>query len=57
MSTTMKYSDLEPETRENIEYMRQQMPTCACHPRGDRWHICDYHEGYDDGVAFFKLRQ
>lgn len=23
---------------------------CGCEHRGDRWFLCTYHEGYDDGV-------
>lgn len=39
-------------TIENILYVSHYSPDsgCGCEHRGDRWHLCSYHEGYDDGV-------
>ncbi len=38
-------------TVENILYVADYSPdACGCEHRGDRWHLCSYHEGYDDGV-------
>ena len=56
MSTTMNYDHLEPETRADIQARRQDGRPCECHPRGQYWYICDWHDGYDDGVVRMKLR-
>ena len=38
-------------TLENILYVADYSPdACGCEHRGDRWFLCTYHEGYDDGV-------
>lgn len=38
-------------TVENILYVADYSPdACGCEHRGDRWFLCSYHEGYDDGV-------
>lgn len=38
-------------TLENILYVADYSPdACGCEHRGDRWFMCTYHEGYDDGV-------
>ncbi|MEM1332527.1 MAG: hypothetical protein AAGG08_03630 [Actinomycetota bacterium] len=46
---------LEPETLANI----RACSWCTCDlDRVPRAYICDYHEGFDDGVAFLRqLRQ
>ena len=39
-------------TLENILYVADYSPdACGCEHRGDRWFMCTYHEGYDDGVV------
>jgi len=38
-------------TLENIFYVADySSDACGCEHRSDRWHLCSYHEGYDDGV-------
>jgi len=39
-------------TVENILYVADYSPNaaCGCEHRGDRWFLCSYHDGYDDGV-------
>lgn len=38
-------------TLENILYVADYSDdACGCEHRGDRWFMCTYHEGYDDGV-------
>ena len=44
-------SQLEPETLEHILYLETQSVGPCCDKRGDLWHLCTYHQGYDDGVA------
>ena len=55
MSTTT-WDRLEPETRADIERLRKNNMPCTCEQRGERLHLCDYHEGYDDGVVARRER-
>lgn len=55
MSGFYEYSLLNTETRASIESVPDTTgatddKTCGCHKRGDRWWICQYHEGYEEGV-------
>src|SRR5690606_10078328 len=36
--------NVEPETLDHI----RRVDCYACARRGDRWFLCDYHQGYDD---------
>lgn len=39
--------NVEPETLDHI----QRVDCYGCARRGDRWFLCDYHQGYDDAMA------
>lgn len=56
MSMGMAWAALEPETRQHIQQLVATGHPCGCHDRGARWFICDYHEGYDEGVAAMRSR-
>ena len=55
MSGFYYYSTLSAATTRNIK-ARPDTPnavndkTCGCHGRGDKWWLCSYHEGFEDGV-------
>ena len=45
-------------TVENILYVADYSPdACGCEHRGDRWFMCTYHEGYDDGVRMVGIME
>lgn len=39
---------LHPETLASIARANKD-GGCGCEPRGDRWHLCAYHDGYESG--------
>ena len=45
-------------TLENILGVADYSPdACGCEHRGDRWFMCTYHEGYDDGVRMVGIME
>lgn len=57
MTTIRVYANLEPETRADIEARRKDGDPCGCHRLAEgEWSICDWHDGYEDGVVRMKLR-
>jgi hypothetical protein len=62
VTVTVERSTIEPETMADIVnrgYDGRGYP-CGCHPdraRPDlRFKLCDFHEGYDSGVALIRGR-
>jgi hypothetical protein len=57
MSSFYAWDELEPETRASIEVQTTTGPDekrCGCHLRGERWWLCQYHVGYEDGVSIVR---
>lgn len=53
MSMMAHIHSLDPRTRADIE-ARNTVGGCGCVPAPlpeSRWHICDYHEGYDEALG------
>lgn len=40
---------LESMALQQFDSMRDCF-SCGCQQRGARWHLCSYHEGYQDGL-------
>ena len=56
MSSIYEWKRLHPATRRQIEYQTLEMGggyQCGCHRRGGpgRMWLCQYHEGFEDGVT------
>lgn len=51
MSRTVMVLSLHPQTRRSIE-IQGVPPACGCRGMADPalMSLCDYHEGYDDGI-------
>lgn len=54
MSMMRSKDRLEPETVRNIAQIGDCGPKEGEWAEGYRYWICDYHEGFDDGVAVAK---
>jgi hypothetical protein len=59
LQVSIRWSDLNPETRDSIEQQQIDMTlalpvvrTCGCQilPDAARLRLCQYHAGFDDGV-------
>lgn len=48
-----------PETIEHIETQPDSdfgVRACGCEPRRARWWLCQYHQGYDEGIDLMRER-
>ena len=60
MSSRYKWDELDPFTRRQIELQPWDtgygtdpptLRTCGCEVWGERWHLCQFHEGVEDGAS------
>lgn len=56
MSCIASLDELEPETREAIEASMAANWRCCIPLKDGTFSVCDYHEGYDEGVAAMRER-
>lgn len=56
MSGFYYYEALHPSTKRSIQAGADtanalNAKACGCHERSDKWWLCSYHEGYEDGTS------
>lgn len=55
MSTRLRADLLEPETLAEIVASLLSAQPCSCASQGVYWDLCDFHEGFEEGVE--RLRK